>query len=180
MHIAKISAPVFCLVWHFFINIPTIIIAFTIFQKVEDSPLKKTFLAFSIVSVVVYGAIAAPMFVYSYKYGTSPDNRNGRLLSGISVMFMLSSVPMVVTMLIMVLQNIYIEKYSLFILLFALHSIAFAVGLFISWFAYMRSVAAAFHRWRGPERQIPPQGLGNAGMVPGVYQNFPKDFPDKI
>lgn len=180
MHIARISAPLLCLVWHFIVNIGTVIIAFNTFES-TNTLLKKVFVAFSIVSVVVYAAIAGPLFVYSYKYGSSPGNRNGRLLSGISLMFLFSSIPMEVTMIIIILQKVLLKQYTLFIISYSLHSVAFAVGLFISWFAYMRAVAAAFHRWRGPERQIPPQGNGSAGiMATTCTVPIRKDYPDFI
>eukprot|EP00796_Vickermania_ingenoplastis_P008629 gene8629-6060_t len=174
MHIAKISPPVFCLVWHFIVNISTIIMAYNVFA-VHDTVLEKVFLAFCIVSVVAYGTVAGPLFVYAYKYGASPAARSGSLLAGIAVMFLLSSVPIVVTMLVIILQRVYVLYYTLFVGSFSLHSVAFVIGLFISWFGYMRAVCNSFHRWRGPERQIPPQGSVSLAVipVPPASANYP-------
>lgn len=156
MHLACISIPLFCLTWFFVQTVFNIVLAFTILRMDEVYITTRLYQAFSIISVIVYACVASPLFVYSYKYGTSVSNRSARLLSGLSVMFVFSSFPMTIIMVVILINEYDTVYYSFFIFLVALHAISFAFGLFVSWFAFLRLIAARFHRWRGPERQILP------------------------
>lgn len=128
--------------------------AFSLFN-LKNGLITTIFEVATIFSVVIYGGVAAPLFVYSYKYGSSFDTRSARLLGGIAVMFVCSSIPLMGTMLVVILgDTVEVSSYSLFLGSFALHALECSVSLFVSWFGYMAMCASAFHRWRGPERQI--------------------------
>lgn len=182
MHFLGISAPIFCLVWHFIVSVSNVILVFTIFDMESDDIITRAFIAFSIISVIVYASIASPLFVYSYKYGTSMGNRSGRFLSGVSVMFLFSSLPMALSMLAILITSAQVNYFFVFVFEVALQTISFFCGLFVSWFAYMRVVAAAFHKWRGPERQILPYQEDGSGEIYSLggrghigFSAFPQD-----
>lgn len=180
MRFFSISAPIFFLVWHFSLSVSNLILVFTAFNMKQDNIIAKAFTSFSIISVIAYAGVAAPLFVYSYKYGTSVRNRTGRFLSGVSIMFLLSSMPMMFTMLAIIISKMEIRYFNLFFFEFLLHIISFFCGLFVSWFAYMGAVAAAFHKWRGPERQILPyqgDGSGEISRLAGA-EHLGLSFPD--
>lgn len=161
MHLARISIPIFCLSWFFVQTVSNVVLVFTILRIKEKNPTTRMYQIFSIISVIVYALVASPLFVYSYKYGTSISNRSARLLTGITVMFVFSALPLTLIMAIILINGYDTVYYYFFMFLVALHAISFSFGMFVSWFAFLRVVAARFHRWRGPERQILPyQGDG--------------------
>ncbi|CAC9501612.1 conserved hypothetical protein [Leishmania infantum JPCM5] len=155
MHIFRVSVPLMCLFYHFVV----VIISFAnyiIFVKLQGTPraLCDAYLALCVVETVAYGACAGPLFVYSYKYGKTSTARLGRLLGGIVVMFLLSSLPMVIIETALFLSFDLELRHSLDGTVFFLHATAAVFGGFTTWFAYMRVVARFLQRWRGPERQI--------------------------
>lgn len=154
MHFFKASVPLFCLYFHIIVVTLSLAnyIAFVRVQKI-DSPLKMSYIAFAVIQIVAYALGAGPLFLYAYKYGKSAASRLGRLLGGIGVMFIFSSLPMVIIEMIMLL-SIGEFRSSLDAIVFFLHAIAAAIGGCISWFGYMRFIATQLHKWRGPERQI--------------------------
>lgn len=161
MHVAKISAPMFVLVWHFLINVFSMVFFFKGMVDVKPSGTKGALLAFSVIALVVYAFAAAPLLVYSYKYGSSPGNRTSRFLMGVSLMFIFSSLPILYLMKLLISQRIVYDipkVYTYFITFYLLHAISFFLGIFVTWFAYLHTATKLFHAWRGPERQIPPKG----------------------
>lgn len=167
MHVLGASVPLMCLFWHF-ITTTTTLVDYVVFVRLQNMPedIKTAHFAFSIIGLFAYGACAAPLFVYSYKYGSSHPRRLSRLLTGIGVMFPLSSLPMVIIELIILLYFDSQFQYPLDGMLFILHAIAAIFGGATSWFAYMRVAAQYLHRKRGPERQIVDETERNANTEP--------------
>ncbi|KAG5499739.1 hypothetical protein GH5_03873 [Leishmania sp. Ghana 2012 LV757] len=155
MHIFRISVPLVCLFYHFIVVIITFV-NFAIFVRLQITSEKRrdAYLAFSVIEAVAYGACAGPLFVYAYKYGETPTARMGCLLWGIAIMFLFSSLPLLIIELIQFLSSGYQLRHTLDGIVFFLHGIAATVGGCTSWFAYMHVVARDLQRWRGPERQI--------------------------
>ncbi|KPI88300.1 hypothetical protein ABL78_2599 [Leptomonas seymouri] len=155
MHLFKLSVPLACLLYHFILVIITLVnyITFVRYQNTAQE-LRTAYLAFSVIGIIAYGTCSAPLFVYAYKYGRTWSLRLGRLLLGIAVMFLFSSLPMLVIELVQLLLFDCKFKHPLDGMCFVLHLIAAGVGGCISWFAYLRAAARCLQNWRGPERQI--------------------------
>lgn len=155
MHFFKLSVPLACLFYHFILVIITLV-NYVIFVRFQDTalPLRQAYLAFSVIGIVVYAACSAPLFVYAYKYGRTWSLRLGRLLIGIAVMFMFSSLPMLIIELVQLLYFKGNFKHPLDGICFILHLLAAGAGGCTSWFAYLRAAARFLQDWRGPERQI--------------------------
>ncbi|GET89929.1 hypothetical protein, conserved [Leishmania tarentolae] len=155
MHIFRISVPLMCLFYHFILVIISFV-NYVIFVRRQDTSqaLRDAYLAFCVVETVAYGTCAGPLFVYAYKYGKTSTTRLGRLLLGIAVMFLLSSLPMMCIEMAQFLSFDSEIRHVLDGTVFFLHAIAAVCGGVTSWFAYMRVVARSLQRWRGPERQI--------------------------
>ncbi|KAG5474912.1 hypothetical protein CUR178_04362 [Leishmania enriettii] len=155
MHFFRISVPLVCLLYHFIVVIITFV-NFATFVRLEitSEKLRDAYLAFSVIEAVAYGACAGPLFVYAYKYSETPTARMGCLLCGIAIMFLLSSLPLLMIELIQFLFLGYQPRHPLDVIVFILHGVAATVGGCTSWFAYMHVVARGLQRWRGPERQI--------------------------
>lgn len=155
MHLFKLSVPLACLIYHFILVIITLVnyVVFVRYQTM-DPMLRQAYLAFSIIGIVAYGACSAPLFVYAYKYGRTWSLRLGRLLIGIAVMFLLSSLPMLIIELVLLLSFDGNFRYPLDGICFILHLLAAGAGGCTSWFAYLRAAARYLQNLRGPERQI--------------------------
>lgn len=155
MHLFKLSVPLACLLYHFVLAIITLM-NYVVFVRFQDivSELRQAYLAFSIIGIIAYVVCSAPLFVYAYKYGRTWSLRLGRLLIGIAVMFLFSSLPMLIIELVQLLYFGGKFKHPLDGICFILHLLAAGAGGCTSWFAYLRAVTRYLQDWRGPERQI--------------------------
>ncbi|CAJ1009880.1 hypothetical protein Q4I28_005194 [Leishmania naiffi] len=163
MRVLRISVPLMCFFYHFVVMIVTFV-NYIIVVRLQDSPqvLRSAYLAFCVIEAVAYATGAGPLFVYSYKYGKTSADRLSRLLCGIAIMFLFSSVPMLFIEVAQFLSFDYQFRHPLDGTVFFLHGIAWIFGGCIAWFAYMRVVADYLQRWRGPERQI----IDDSGIMP--------------
>ncbi|KPA85567.1 hypothetical protein ABB37_01831 [Leptomonas pyrrhocoris] len=155
MHFFKLSVPLACLIYHF-ILVTITQVNYVLFIRFQNTALelRQAYLAFSVIGIVAYGACAGPLFVYAYKYGSTWSLRLGRLLCGIAVMFVFSSLPMLIIELVQLLYFDGHFKHALDGMCFVLHLLAAGAGGCTSWFAYLRAAARCLQNWRGPERQI--------------------------
>ncbi|KAK7197448.1 hypothetical protein NESM_000693400 [Novymonas esmeraldas] len=155
MRIFHISVPLVCLIYHFILVVITIV-NYVVFARLQQTPaeLRGAYLAFSAIEAVAFGGFGGPLFVYAYKYGKTSTARIGRLLCGVSIMFLFSSLPMLIIELVQLLSFNGELRHALDGTVFLLHGIAAAFGGCTAWFAYMRVVARHLQSWRGPERQI--------------------------
>lgn len=165
MHVFGASVPLVCLFWHFIFCILALVNYVTFIKKIQRQDLKDTKLAsevFAIAGVIVYAFFSAPLFVYSYKYGSTHEKRVSRLHLGVALMFALSNAPIFVCELMLFLFYGNLSR-PLNGMVFILSGIGTLFGAAISWFAYMRTVARALHKRRGIERQIVDANTNGAG-----------------
>jgi len=117
------------------------------------SDVRTTYLAFCIVGMVAYTFGAAPLFFYSYKYGSSSKVRAGRLRLGSILIYFTSSFPIFAMELYIAYINrrvVYVLDSIVLVLAFA----AWSTGSLIVWFSHMWEVARFLQSQTGANRQV--------------------------
>ncbi|EPY36999.1 hypothetical protein STCU_00299 [Strigomonas culicis] len=105
MHFIGAPVQLVCLYWHFIVVILSIV-NYYVYMRTTDqvvTVLKNANLAFSIIEMISYSTVAAPLLVHSYKYSRTRSGGIARLQGGIATMFLTSSLPKTVIGIIVLL-----------------------------------------------------------------------------
>lgn len=148
IRILGVPIALLCLYWHFITTIITVVDYDVYIRHINGYiEIKKAYLAFSIIGIICFALISAPLFVYAYKYATSASWEYSRLTTGIAIMFLSSSLPIfVIELILFISKNEFTITYPLDGIVFISSIVATIFGWIISWFAYMRFVARRLHK----------------------------------
>jgi len=118
-------------------------VAWVRFYTALDTRLVRAYLAFTIISQLMYWFIAGPYFFYANKYPRGTKDRNNKVCIGLVTIFLFADVPM------WILDVRIVFFYGWFHVLqgicFVLRTVSFVINANIVWFIYMWKLTKYLH-----------------------------------